>query len=236
MDFAFLPALPPPVSQLMAFGLLLAAGVIAGEAVRRVLRLPRIMGYVLAGALLGPEATGLLSGDALFELRLLVDMAIGLVVFELGSRLDVAWLRRNHWLFAAAIAEALFCFAALWAGLAYFGFPPLLCATAAAIGTATSPAVVLLVSRDLQSEGQVTERMILFTAVNTVFAYMVLALLVPFMHLEHQADWRTAILHPLYVFAGAAIAGCAASALLQLLARWVGKDRERQFVMLSPRW
>ena len=233
MEFSFLPVLPPPMSQLRAFGLLLGAGVLAGESVRRLLRLPRIMGYVLAGAVLGPEATGLLSGDALFELRLLVDMAIGLVVFELGSRLDVGWLRRNHWLFAAALAEALFCFSALWGGLVYLDFPLLLSANAAAIGTATSPAVVLLVSRDLQSEGQVTERMILFTAVNTVFAYMVLALLLPFLHLEHKADWHTALLHPLYVFAGAALAGWAASALLRVLARWVGKDRERQFVIIA---
>lgn len=233
MNLAFLPELPPPVSHLMAFGLLLALGVLAGEAVRRYLALPRIMGYVLAGALLGPQASGLLDGDALFELRLVVDLSIGLVVFELGSRLDFEWLRRNQWLFPAALAEALLCFLAIYAGLWYFGFAPLLCATAAAIGTATSPAVVLLVSKDLQSEGQVTERMILFTAVNTVFAYMVLALLLPFLHLEHKADWRTAVLHPLYVFAGAALAGWMASVLLRLLARWVGKDRERQFILIA---
>jgi len=233
MNLAFLPELPPPVSHLMAFGLLLALGVLAGEAVRRYLALPRIMGYVLAGALLGPQASGLLDGDALFELRLVVDLSIGLVVFELGSRLDFEWLRRNQWLFPAALAEALLCFLAIYAGLWYFGFAPLLCATAAAIGTATSPAVVLLVSKDLQSEGQVTERMILFTAVNTVFAYMVLALLLPFLHLEHKADWRTAVLHPLYVFAGAALSGWMASVLLRLLARWVGKDRERQFILIA---
>lgn len=232
MEPSFLPSFPPAFSQLMLFGLLLVAGVIAGEAVRRYLSLPRIMGYVLAGALLGPEASGLLDGDALFELRLLIDLAVGLVVFELGSRLDFEWLRRNHWLFAAALAESLLCFWAIFGGLAYFGFPLLLCATAAAIGTATSPAVVLLVSKDLQSEGQVTERMILFTAVNTVFAYMVLALLLPFLHLEHKADWPTALLHPLYVFAGAAAAGWAASVLLRVLARWVGKDRDRQFVLI----
>lgn len=233
MEFTFLPRFPLAVSQLMLFGLLLAAGVVAGEAVRRYAGLPRIMGYVLAGALLGPQASGLLDADALFELRLLVDLAIGLVVFELGSRLDFEWLRRNHWLFVAALAESVFCFFAIYAGLAWFGFAPLLCAMAAAIGTATSPAVVLLVSKDLQAEGQVTERMILFTAVNTVFAYMVLALLLPFLHLEHKADWRTALLHPLYVFAGAAVVGVVASLALLRLARWVGKHRDRQFVLIA---
>ena len=232
MDFPFLPKLPPQVSHLMVFGLLLGLGVLAGEATRRILALPRITGYVLAGVLLGPQVSGVLDRDALFGLRLLVDLAMGLVLFELGSRLDFEWLRRNQWLFAAALAECLFCFWAIYLALAYFGFRPLMAATAAAIGTATSPAVIMLVSQELRSEGQVTERMHLFTVVNVVFAYAVLALLLPFLHLEHQAAWTTAVLHPIYVFAGAAALGAAASWLLLRLAAWVGKDGERQFVLM----
>jgi len=216
----------------MLFGVLLALGLLTGEAVRRYLSLPRITGYVLVGAALGPEGTALLDGNALFELRLLVDLAIGLVVFELGSRVDLAWLRRNRWLFVAALAESLFCFLAIYAALWYFGFRPLLAAMAAAIGTATSPAVVLLVSSDLRSEGQITERMILLTAVNTMFAYLVVALLLPFLHLDQQADLGTALLHPLYVFIGAVALGAATSGLMMQVARWLGKDESRQFVLI----
>jgi Kef-type K+ transport system membrane component KefB len=232
VDLNFLPALPLALSQLMLFGVLLALGLLTGEAVRRYLSLPRITGYVLVGAALGPEGTALLDGNALFELRLLVDLAIGLVVFELGSRLDLAWLRRNRWLFVAALAESLFCFLAIYAALSYFGFRALLAAMAAAIGTATSPAVVLLVSSDLRSEGQITERMILLTAVNTMFAYLVVALLLPFLHLDHQVDLGTALLHPLYVFIGAVVLGAAASGLMMQAARWLGKDEGRQFVLI----
>jgi len=232
VDLNFLPTLPLALSQLMLFGVLLALGLLTGEAVRRYLSLPRITGYVLVGAALGPEGTALLDGNALFELRLLVDLAIGLVVFELGSRVDLAWLRRNRWLFVAALAESLFCFLAIYAALWYFGFRPLLAAMAAAIGTATSPAVVLLVSSDLRSEGQITERMILLTAVNTMFAYLVVALLLPFLHLDQQADLGTALLHPLYVFIGAVALGAATSGLMMQVARWLGKDESRQFVLI----
>lgn len=207
-------------------------GLVAGEAFRRYLSLPRITGYAVAGVLLGPEAGGLLGRDALFELRLLIDLSIGLVVFELGYRLNADWLRRNRWLSLAALAESALCFGAIYATLAALGFRPILAATAAAIGTATSPAVVLLVSNELRSEGQVTERMLLFTAVNTVFAYVVLALLLPFLHFEQRADWRMALLHPAYLFAGAVLAGYLANALLLQAARWVGKREEGQFVLL----
>ena len=231
-DLTFLPKLPLAFSGLATFGLLLVLGLLAGEAARRYASVPRITGYAVVGALLGPHGSGLLSDNALYDLRLLVDLSIGLVVFELGWRLDLEWLRRNHWLFAAALAESVLSLAAIYCALAYFGFRPLLAATAAAIGAATSPAAVMMVSRELRSEGQVTERMILFTAVNTVFAYLVVALLLPFLHLEQKADWRMAVLHPLWMFLGAAASGYVASRLLVWLAQWVGKDADRQLVLL----
>lgn len=231
-EYAFLPKLPLAFSQLALFGVLLVLGLLAGEATRRFFALPRITGYVLAGAALGPEATGLLNSDALFELRLIVDLSIGLVVFELGFRLNFEWLRRNRWLLATAIAESVLCFWAVYGALAYFDFRPLLAATAAAIGTATSPAVVMLVAQELRSEGQVTERMLLFTAVNTVFAYAALTLLLPLLHLEHAATLQTAVLHPIYILVGSVVAGYLACGTLLLLARWLGKREDRQLLAL----
>lgn len=232
MDTSFLPQLPLALSQPILFGALLAAGLLAGEAVRRYLALPRIVGYVLAGVALGPQVSGLLGPQTLLAARVLVDLSIGLIVFELGARLDFGWLKRNRWLPVTAIAESLFSFFAIYATLLAFGFRPLLAAVAAAIGTATSPAVVMLVAHDLRAEGQVTERMLLFTAVNCVVAYVSLTLLLPFLHFEHLVDWRSALLHPLYLLAGSAAVGMAACALMLGLAAWLGKREDRQFVLL----
>ena len=51
-ELTFLPNFPPGLSQLTLFGGLLLLGLVAGEACRRYLALPRITGYVLAGVLL----------------------------------------------------------------------------------------------------------------------------------------------------------------------------------------
>lgn len=228
----FLPAFPPALSHAALFGVLVVLGLVAGEVVRRYARVPRITGYVIAGAALGPQGGAVLSGDMLFDLRLLVDLSIGLILFELGYRFDFGWLRRNRWLFATAIAESLFCFFAIFMALTAFGFRPLLAAMAAAVGTATSPAVVLLVAHEQRAEGQVTERTLLFTAVNTAFAYVLLTLLLPFLHMEYAASWRQTVFHPLYILAGSTLGGYLACALLMLLARWLGKSEERQFVLL----
>jgi Kef-type K+ transport system membrane component KefB len=229
---SFLPPLPPAFGQPALFGALLLAGLLGGEVVRRTLGLPRITGYVLAGVVLGPQVSGLLAPGALVEARVLIDLSLGLIVFELGHRLDFQWLRRNRWLFVAAIAESAFCFGAVFATLLAFGFAPLLAASAAAIGTATSPAVVLLVAHELRAAGQVTERMLLFTAVNSALAYVALTLLLPFLHLEHAVVWREAVLHPIYILGGSALVGFLASLSLLWLAGWVGKREDRQFILL----
>ena len=100
----FLPELPPPLSQPVLFGALLVLGLLAGEAARRYAALPRIVGYVLAGVLLGPQASNLLSADALLEARLLIYLSLVLILFELGYRLYFACLRRNPCLLATALA------------------------------------------------------------------------------------------------------------------------------------
>jgi Kef-type K+ transport system membrane component KefB len=232
MDPGFLPRLPLAFSQAALFGALVIVGLLAGEALRRYVALPRITGYTIAGALLGPQGIGLLTDNMLFDLRLLIDLSIGLIVFELGFRLDFKWLRANRWLLVAAIAEALFSFWAIFAALIWFDFRPVLAAMAAAIGTATSPAIVMLVVHDLRAQGQITERLLLFTAVNTVFAFVLLTLLLPFLHLEHQAGWEQAVFHPLYLLWGSLVAGWLACILMLRLAAWLGKSEERQFILM----
>jgi len=231
-DLDFLPGLSLALPHAAVFGVLVVIGLIAGEAGRRYAAVPRITGYVVAGATLGPQGLGLLSDNLLFDLRLLIDLSIGLIVFELGFRLDFKWLRLNRWLFMTAITECLISFWAIYGTLIYFGFRPVLAAMAAAIGTATSPATVMLVAHEMRAEGQITERMLLFTAVNSVFAYVLLTLLLPFLHLEHAAGWQQAILHPLYLLGGSALAGSLACMMLLWLAAWLGKREERQFVLL----
>lgn len=227
----FLPAWPPAFGEPAAFGALLLAGLLGGEIVNRLLALPRITGYVLAGIACGPMALGWVQGPLLNEARVFVDLALGLIMFELGARLDFAWLARNRWLSVAAVGESLGAFFAIYLALLYAGFAPLLAGCAAAVGTATSPAVVMLVTQELRASGQITERMLLFTAVNCAVAFVVLTLLLPLVHLQYRAGWGSALLHPFYILFGAALLGFGACQIMLWLARWLGKREDRQFVL-----
>src|SRR5687768_9804163 len=105
-ELFFLPDVALLGSRLLRFGVLVLVAMAAGEMCERWLRMPRVMGFIAAGIALGPHAAGLITSDTLFELRVLFHVTLGLVLFELGQRVDLGWLRRNPWLLGTSLAEA----------------------------------------------------------------------------------------------------------------------------------
>ncbi len=230
--FNYLPSFPLQLNPLSLFGLLLLAGLIGGEVAKRALRLPRITGYVLIGMLLGTGGFGLLDEKLISEAWIFVDIALGLILFELGRRLDITWLKKDRWLLATGVLESTLSFAAVYFALVYFGVKPLYAAVAAAIGVSTSPEVVMVVAQELRAEGQVTERALNLVAINNVIAFVSAAMLLSWIHLEYRAGWITIALQPLYMLAGSLGLGYVACMLALLLARWLGKSAERHLVLL----
>jgi Kef-type K+ transport system membrane component KefB len=230
-DLAFLPQWPLLANQMFWVGVLLIAGVAGGELVQRVLRLPRITGYAAAGLALGPGGLELIGRPLLDELTVFADLALGLVLFELGQRLDLAWLRRSPSLMLMGIAEAALTGVLVFFTLSYhFGQAPLVAAVAAAIAMATSPAVVIRVAADLRAEGQVTERALILTAINGIIAFLALTVLIPWLHLEYREGWLTMLVHPLYLLVGSLILAMVAAQVTLKLAQLVGKHTGLQFI------
>lgn len=231
-QYPFLPQWPLLADPLVQFGLLLLAGVIGGEFARRVLRLPSICGYVLVGLALGASGLNLVDEALITQARLFVDIAIGLVLFELGRRLTLGWLRRDPWLGATGIAESALSFACMFAALAWFDVPLLYAAVAAAIGVSTSPAVVMLVVQESRAEGQVTERVLHLTAINNVLAFILLAMLIAGIHRAYDAGWGVAALHPVYLLVGSLLLGYVASMVSLIIARHLGRQADSAYMLL----
>jgi len=229
---SFLPDYPFPANPVLLFGLLLLAGLVVGELVRRVLRLPRIVGYVLIGLVLGSSGLDLLDRGMVKEAWIFVDIALGLILFDLGRRLDFGWLKRDPWLAATGVLESALSFALVYFTLAWLGVQPLYAAVAAAIGIATSPAVAMVMVQELRAQGQVTERMLGLTAINSVIAFVTVTMLLAGIHHEYHAGWRTVLLHPVYLLAGSLILGYLAALAAVALARWLGKTERAHYVLV----
>jgi Kef-type K+ transport system membrane component KefB len=231
-ELFFLPDLASVAAHLPWTALLLLAAALAGEAVQRWLHLPRLLGWIAVGGALGPHALDLLDHVSLAALRPVLDIAVGVVLFELGERVDLSWLRRNPWLFATSLLEAGFAFGAMLLVLLAVDTPPLLAAVAAAIGISTAPAVVLTVTRELRAQGQVSERALLLTALNTAYAFVAVSVLLAWLAREYAGDWRAIVVHPVYlIFGSLALAGVFAAVTLGLL-RVLGRRRDAQFLCM----
>lgn len=228
----FLPTLPNALNVLTAAGLILIAGIMGARLVARILPVPAITGYVLTGLLIGPAALNLVDAAILDKIGILVDLALGLVLFELGRRVDYRWLLREKRLLITGVVISLSTFAALYWMLTFFGVGKLLASMMAAIGMATSPAVVLNVVREVKAEGQLTERMLNIVVIGNALAFVGFSMGLSALHLEYQAGWNSYVLHPLYLFFGSAALGWLASRALIWLGHWLGRDGQAQLVLM----
>lgn len=232
MDFSFLPTLPFDLSLPLLFGVLLVAGMLGGE-IARVVRAPRVVGYAIVGFIFGPLSGVMGLGLLIDEARIFVDLALGLVLFDLGRRMDVKWMRRDWTLAVSGIAESALSFAAVFLLLTALDIRPVLAGIAAAIAMVSSPAVTLLIVHDTRAEGQVTERALNLVALNCLIASVLVTLMLGSAHLESSIDIESALLHPLYLFLGSLLLGAAMAWAGRFIARAVERDREVHFSLIA---
>lgn len=222
--------MPLAAEALPWYALLLLVAAIAGELVLRWLHVPRLFGWIATGVLLGPQVGDVLTERMLYDMRGVLDVAIGVVLFQLGQRVDLGWLRRNPSLLATSVLEASLAFAAMFAVLLLIEVPPLLAALAAAIGMATGPAVVLSLTRELRAQGQVTERMLLLTSLNCVYAFIVVNILLAWLHQEYSNEWLSIFGHPLYLIFGSLFLALVFALATLVLLTLLGRRAEAQFI------
>lgn len=226
------PSWPLQGNELMrlAFALLLAAA--CSEAVARLIRLPRVTGHSLAGLLMGPALLGWFGPADLDNVRIAIDLALALLLFELGVRLDVRWFRANPWVLVSSLAEATLAFVLSFATMRALGHPNGLAATVAAIAVGTSPSVVMRVAAESRAEGQVTQRLFVLCALNIAYSIVLSKLIVGGMHGVFRGDWLAAVLHPVYLLAGSLFVGGVLAFAFRLLRRAFDLTDEQGVVVL----
>ncbi|BEV13960.1 cation:proton antiporter [Herbaspirillum sp. DW155] len=219
-------------NALLVFGGLLLFGLIAGYVVSKSPWVPRITGYLLVGFLLGTGGFNLLSGEVLKVTNIFADIAVALVVYQLGRYVDIGWLRREKWLMITVGVSAVLCFGFVSVALSWFGTDSVMALLGGVMAIATAPAVVLVVLRDLKAEGQVTRRLAAMTALNNFVAVLAAYALLPVIAHEAGTPVWTLIQHTLYSLVGSAILAYLTYWLMMPLARLLGRESSSQFVLV----
>ncbi len=135
------------------------------------LKLPAVTAYLIAGILIGPyfigrlgiDGLGFATGEAVHNLALVADVALGFIAFSIGSEFRLEDLKKTgKQAFAIGICEALA--AVLFTDIAlvafHFAMPHVLtlpqAITLGAIASATAPAATLMVVRQYKAKGPLT--------------------------------------------------------------------------------
>ena len=232
MPFSFLPHWPFTGNNFLLFGAILLVGIVGGELAQRTGFLPRITGFVATGFLLGPSMLDLLDANMLKDAKIFTDIALGLILFQLGMELDLRALRKDSIVILASLMEAGLAFFMIFFALNFFHVGKLHAALAAAIGISSSPAVVLLVVREFKSEGPVTRRALNHVAINNVLSFFTYTMLLPFLHYKQQAEWSTILIQPFYQAAASLLLAWLLSHACIRIARLLGRRESLQFALL----
>jgi Kef-type K+ transport system membrane component KefB len=194
---------------------------LAGEFGQRWTGLPRISFYGLVGFALASPQVGVLPPPGAPAISLLADVAFGLILFELGYRINLRWLRINPWIGVAGLVEALATFAAVYFISVAFGTAQLTAWMLASLAMATSPATVVRVINEQRSSGQVTERALHLSAQNCVLAVFAFNVVVGFWIFRTSEDlgdalWNSLVALAMSAFTGA-VFGMAVPAVLRAI-------------------
>lgn len=207
-DFSFL-------FQTMAWPLVLLLAWFLAERLYGLWRIPRVSSYVAVGLLGGLMNLPGLTGDVP-GLPFLANVALSLVLFELGYRINLRWFRHNPWVLLLGVAESIITFGLIYAVTGWFGLALDVRLIIAALSISTSPAGIVRVANELRGAGQVTERVLHLCAINCLMSVLALKLVVGYWHLSTSGDLVLAAFGSIHVLATSVAVG----ALLGVLAPW----------------
>ena len=157
------------MDELTSLGLILLLALLAGHLVRYA-HVPEVTGYILAGVVLGPSLLGWVSHENLSALQVLREVALGLILFSIGSVFEFSLFRRaGRQILYLTLIESLLAAGLVTAGMLLLGQSWQVAALLGAVAMSTAPASTLMVIREVDSRGPLTDNLLGIIAVNNLF-------------------------------------------------------------------
>ncbi len=177
------------MNTLLSVSIALLGGLLMTR-VFKPLKLPSVTAYLIAGVLIGPyclgrlgiEGLGFAGHDAVANLGLISDVALGFIAFSIGSEFRLEELKHTgKQALVIGIFQALV--ATLFVDLALYGLHILMpdklsvsqLITLGAIATATAPAATLMVVRQYKAKGPLTDLLLPIVALDDAVGLIIFA-------------------------------------------------------------
>ena len=166
------------MNELSSLGLILLFALLAGHLVK-FLRIPEVTGYILAGVAVGPGVLGWISHENLSTLGVFSEVALGLILFSIGAVFELNRVRSvGPAILRVTLAEALLAAGLVGASMFVLGQGWQVALLLGTIAMATAPASTLMVLRERNAAGPLTDAVTGVIGINNVCcltAYMLVA-------------------------------------------------------------
>jgi Kef-type K+ transport system membrane component KefB len=195
---------------------------VVGEFGHRWTGLPRITFYGVVGFALAQTQLGVLPQVGSGPMLVLADVAFGLILFELGYRINLRWLSNNPWIAVAGLVESIGTFAVVYLIAVEFDVATVSALLLAALSMSTSPATIMRVINEERSSGQVSERVMHMSALNCVLAVFTFNVIVGYRMFHSSGDLLDATMGSFTMLLASAGAGAVFGIVVPAMLRRLG--------------
>jgi Kef-type K+ transport system membrane component KefB len=145
------------MNEIGSLGVILLLALAAGHLVK-MLRVPEVTGYIGAGIVLGPSVLGWVSADNLAALEAFSEVALGLILFSLGTVFEIGHFRKSgRQLAILVLTEAALVALLVGGGALLSGRPWPVALILGVVAIETAAASTLMVLRECNAQGELTD-------------------------------------------------------------------------------
>ncbi|MBD3233860.1 MAG: hypothetical protein GF315_09070 [candidate division Zixibacteria bacterium] len=156
------------IYELLSVGMVVLLGLLGGKLFHKF-NIPKVTGYMITGLIIGPSLLGLVSSKTLENIHMVNDIALGLILFAIGGEIELQHLKEmGKKVIDIALAESFGALIFIGLGAYIISGDPGLSILLGTIGMATAPGVTLMVIREYQTRGSLTDTLLAVVAMNNV--------------------------------------------------------------------
>jgi len=218
---------------LFYLSLILLSGLIFGRAVK-LLKLPNVTGYLLAGLILGPYCLKIFTVDLVTSFELISEMALAFIAFSIGAEFKISYLKKlGSTSVVIAIFAALLASVFVTLSLIIIGVEFEIALLLGAIASATAPAATVMVIKQYNAKGPVSEMLLSVVAIDDAVALILFGLsmaVVNSMTNPGEASMTMSVIMPVVEIIGSFVVGVILGILFKIPLKYFRKDSNRLII------
>lgn len=235
------------MNEVLSIGILIFAGYIAGEIAEKI-KLPKISGYILAGILLNPDMSGIMSAQFVSHTDPLLSIALSIITFSIGGSLSSTNLKTTgRKILTLTVMESIFAFLAvfIFTFLALYYFIPIfdsvyveiaISLVLASLAAPTDPSATLAVIHEYKAKGEVSSSMMEIAAFDDIMGIVIYTLVTAFSAFflgKADIEIGQTMIGLGKTIGGAILIGGTVGVLFNLITKFIKKQDEGTLIVLS---